>query len=287
MRVNFRVVSLFNRVYWNLVPFFWKLVPSKLGSQRLNFDYSIGIVTYINRYNIFFKPLIKNLVSIFPDTEFIIAINGYYDQEKQKKYLKEIIHYLKKFKNVKLLTFEEPQSLSKLWNLLIINSSNEKVFILNDDIGISQSFRRHIEKSNILKSDVGIINTSWSHFIISKKIVDKIGWFDERFPGVGNEDQDYECRLVFNNIALDNFNIGGLKNIVFLTKDFSYGKDTEVVEKKYVKANKIFFDTKWELSDAERPGFKYVRLVEKFVRLKPDMETPDFYPQFFSRIKNH
>jgi hypothetical protein len=274
-----------NRLYWILVPFFWKLVPSNLGGQRLNFKYSIGIVTYVDRYNIFFKPLIKNLISIFPDTEFIIAINGYYDQEKQEKYLEDIINYLKKFKNVKIVSFKEPQSLSKLWNLLIINSSNEKVLILNDDIEISQTFRKHLDNSNILRSDISIINKSWSHFIISKKIVDKIGWFDERFPGVGNEDQDYECRLVFSNLVLDNFYLKGLKNIVFQTKDFSYGKYTEVVENKYVKANKVFFDTKWELSDSERPGFKFVRLVEKFVSLKPGMETPDFYSHLFPSNK--
>ena len=173
----------------------------------------------------------------------------------------------------------EPHGLSNLWNLLIINSTTEKVLVLNDDIVISTTFRKHLEQSNVLKSDISIINTSWSHFIISKKIVEKIGWFDERFPGVGNEDQDYECRLVISNIVLADHKVKGLKNIIFQTKDFSYGNEIEVEQKKYVKKNKIFFDSKWELSETKQSGFKYVRILEKYVRLKQGMETPKFYSE--------
>jgi hypothetical protein len=285
MNSKFYIFSLFSRLYWVVVPLFWKLYPYNFGKHRTNFKYSIGIVTYVDRYRVFFQPLIKNLVNIYPDTEFIIAINGYYNQKIQEQYLSEISNYLKNFKNVKIVSFVEPQSLSKLWNLLIINSSTEKVLILNDDIAISTTFRKHLEQSNVLKSDISIINTSWSHFIITKKIVEKIGWFDERFPGVGNEDQDYECRLVIGNIVLADYKVKGLKNIVFQTKDFSYGNEIEVEQKKYVKKNKTFFDSKWELSETERTGFKYVRIVEKYVRLKRGMDTPKFYSGVFQRVK--
>jgi hypothetical protein len=178
---------------------------------------------------------------------------------------------------VKIVDFVEPQSLSKLWNLLILNSSCEKILILNDDLMISTAFRKNLSCSGVLDEEVALINRSWSHFIISKKIIRKIGWFDQRFPGVGNEDEDYECRLVHNDIVIKSFNINGLKNIVFLTSNFSYGKDVATINKKYIKKNKIFFDTKWELSKVESSSFKYIRIINCYAKLKEGMETPDFY----------
>jgi len=282
MGYKFYIILIFKRLYWSLIPLIWKFFKLERGKERSNFIYTIGIVTYVDRYSLFFKPLIKNLVKIFSDTEFIIAVNGYYDQGIQKKYLTEIKAYLSSFTNVKIVDFMEPQSLSKLWNLIIINSTSAKVLIFNDDILISPTFRRHLERSDVLKSDIGIINSSWSHFIISNKIVLKIGWFDERFPAVGNEDQDYECRLVMNDLLLSNHKIKGLKNVVFLTKNFSYGKKVDVEEKKYVKQNKIFFDSKWNLSKVPISGYKYVRIMDQYVQLKPEMDTPNFYNEINS-----
>lgn len=171
MNLKFYFNLLLKRFYWSLIPLIWKFFKFESGNERSNFIFSIGIVTYVDRHRYFFKPLIKNLVKIFPDTEFIIAVNGYYDQEIQKKYVNEIKTYLSNFTNVKIVDFMQPQSLSKLWNLLIINSTSEKVLIFNDDILISPKFRRYLDSSDVLKSDIGIINSSWSHFIISKKIV--------------------------------------------------------------------------------------------------------------------
>jgi hypothetical protein len=282
MGYKFYIILIFKRLYWSLIPLIWKFFKLERGKERSNFIYTIGIVTYVDRYSLFFKPLIKNLVKIFSDTEFIIAVNGYYDQGIQKKYLTEIKAYLSSFTNVKIVDFMEPQSLSKLWNLIIINSTSAKVLIFNDDILISPTFRRHLERSDVLKSDIGIINSSWSHFIISNKIVLKIGWFDERFPAVGNEDQDYECRLVMNDLLLSDHKIKGLKNVVFLTKNFSYGKKVDVEEKKYVKQNKIFFDSKWNLSKVPISGYKYVRIMDQYVQLKPEMDTPNFYNEINS-----
>jgi hypothetical protein len=269
-------VFLLKRLSYSFARFIFYFTPLQFGEERLNFVYSIGIVTYVDRYRRFFKSLIKNLVTIFPDTEFVIAINGYHDEKIQKKYLSEITQYLQNFKNVRIVPFVEPQSLSKLWNLLILNSTSSKIIILNDDLSILKTFRKHLERSVVLQTDISIINSSWSHFVISKKIIDSIGWFDERMPAVGNEDQDYECRLVFGEIVLNDCKVKGIRNIVFKTKNFSYGKDVEINEKKYIKKNQEFFDSKWELSIIDRPGFKYVRILRQYARLKPGMETPDF-----------
>ena len=281
-----KIKTLFKLSYWKFIDLVWPLRSVKEMGDTKNATYSIGIVTYINRYEKLFKPLIKNLCKLFPDTEIVITINGYYDQEKQQKYLMEIKSLLDNYPNVKYIAYNEGQSLSKLWNQLVINSTNKKTFIFNDDVKIASYFRRDVEQSGILNTELGLLNWSWSHFLISKNIIQQVGWFDERFPGVGNEDEDYEARLVIDNILIESYPIEGLKNIIIQTKDFSYGKNTETVNIKYVRENKVVFDKKWDMLDEKKEGYVFVRLLGKHMKLNAGMETPNFYPEInYSSIK--
>jgi hypothetical protein len=243
-----------------------------------NDQYSIGIVTYIRRYEEFFEPLIGILCKLFPDTEIVVAVNGYYDQAQQEEYLRKVSSVLSVHPNVKTLLYRDAQSLAKLWNQLIINSLNRRLLILNDDIVLFPSFRKQFEQCGILASSIGLLKRSWSHFLISKEIVAKVGWFDERFPGVGNEDEDYEARLVLNNIAVPSFALRTLANVGVKTKDFSYGREMVVTNEKYTSDNRQFFNTKWELASDPKDGFVYVPILGKYARLRPGMQTPDFYP---------
>jgi hypothetical protein len=272
------------KVYWNnfiwlFIDLSWKLKPNPIAKNITNHRYSIGVVTYVNRYEIHFLPLIKRLITAFPDTQIVIAVNGYYDAEVQKKYLDKIVKLLGKYKNVDVITYETGQSLSKLWNQLIINSKAEKTFVFNDDIKISSSFRRLLESSGILNESCGLINSSWSHFLMSKEIIKKNGWFDERFPGVGYEDQDFEIRLVSNGIVIKDYSIGGLKNLVFKTTDFSYGENIETDFEKYSSDNGKVFFKKWEVIQADVQGFIYVRIIQGYAKQIEGMETPNFYPK--------
>ncbi|HXH99783.1 MAG TPA: hypothetical protein VNI52_05920 [Sphingobacteriaceae bacterium] len=263
-------------IRWLFINSSWLFFKQNNAQHLVNKNYSIGIVTYFDRYGRFFKPLITRLVSLFPDTEIVIAINGYHNKQVQAKYLEQIGAFLAQFPNVKIVQFNEPQSLSKLWNLLMVNSLADKTFIFNDDIQIGPQFREDLNQSGIMDEEVALINESWSHYLISKNTVKKIGWFDERFPAVGNEDEDYECRLVLNGIYVKNFKIRSLKNIVFKTQNFSW-KNTEVVNSKYVRANQVFFNSKWDVKEDAENGYTYVRILNKYVCLKAGMETPEFY----------
>lgn len=275
--IVYKALKMAHGFYWDTINLLWLLIPKRNRSVSNNKDFSIGIVTYVDRYDRFFKSLITNLIKIFPDVEFVISVNGYYDEKIQLEYLKKINAFASQFQNVKIIDFMEPQSLSKLWNLLILNASNDKIFIFNDDIKVAPWFRRKLLNSKILKEEVALINRSWSHFLISKSIIKINGYFDQRFPGVGNEDEDYECRLVYNDIFVKSYRIDGLKNIVFKTINFSYGKDTSVINTKYVKKNKIFFDSKWNTYPEKIGEAKYVEILKSYVVLKSGMETPIFY----------
>lgn len=268
---------LLNNIKWWFISILWKFKPQPKAKEITNKQYSIGVVTYVKRYEIHFLPLIKQLVTLFPDTQLIVAINGYYDHDIQKQYLKKIMTQLDTFKNVIYFHYDEGQSLSKLWNQLVIHSNSEKTFIFNDDIQLATGFRTSIEKSIILNHDCGIINGSWSHFLISKSIIKKVGWFDERFPGVGYEDHDYEIRLTLKGLPLIEVNVNHLKNIVYKTKDFSYGNNIETVFEKYSSVNEKHYLSKWEFSETEKEGFVFVRIIQGYAKLKTGMETPNFY----------
>jgi hypothetical protein len=248
-------------------------------SGQPNPRYSIGVVTYIRRYRKFFRPLIETLCQLFPDTEIIVAVNGYYDPVQQAGYLRRISAFLAQFPNVRPLLHHEPQSLARLWNQLIINARGEKLFIFNDDILVLPSFREELERSGVLANEIGLLKRSWSHFLISKAIIARVGWFDERLPGVGNEDEDFEARLTLQGMAVPSVPLNALLNIVFKTKDFSYGKKMPVINGKYTSANKRFFDAKWEIIESARAGFVYVPILGKWARMRIGMETPNFYPE--------
>jgi hypothetical protein len=266
-----------HRIYWRILnPLKWFLNSANHKTGELAF--SIGIVTYIARYEKYFESLITKLCSILPDAEIIIMINGYYDEKKQEAYLKKITKLLNTYPNVKYYIQPSPSGLSRLWNQIIMKSKNESVFIFNDDIDIAPEFRKDL--INISKRTLCLINNSWSHFLMNKNVVLKNGWFDERLTGVGNEDMDYEFRLIINQIPVDCIYSKNLKNEVELTEDFSYGKKTEIVNKKYSAANWEFFIRKWNVSDKEFSDSNYSSKFNLYFSNKPKLDTPNFYPDY-------
>ncbi len=265
------------KMYWKVIRMSWKVYPLKNAVTKRNAPYAIGITTYLDRYETLFKPFLRQLIKIFPDIEIIVTVNGHYDSTAQLKYLQQITAFTKQFHNVKVIGFEDAQSLSKLWNLLLLNSSSEILFIFNDDLEISPLFRNRMERSGILQERIALINQSWSHFMITKAIVKEVGWFDERFPAIGNEDEDYESRLALKEISYKIFSLRSIRPIVTQPLTYSYGVAVEVINEKYLKSNKVFFDSKWEISGQSREGFHYVRILNAYVKLKEGMETPDYY----------
>jgi len=258
-------MTTLKQTYWKARDFvFWKFIvrlqwfafnKNKILKGNHHEKFSIGIVTYISRYDSFFKKLIVQLTRIFPDMEIIVIVNGYYDLEAQKNYLEKISAFLNQFPNVKYVSYHEPQGLSKLWNNIITNASHEHVFILNDDIIISPSLRK--ELIQMPKNTLTLINNSWSHFLIAKKTVQEIGTFDERFIEIGNEDQDYEFRLIAQNHRTETILINKIKSVVEQPLDFSYGKNMKTVNKKYSLANWNFLNKKWDISTEKKENYLY------------------------------
>lgn len=246
--------------------------------------YSIGIVTYHARFEKYFIPLIEKLSSVFPDIEILCIINGHPDRTLQINYLNSVTAFLSKFPNTRYLTYDTNQSLAKCWNQLVILSQTEKTIIMNDDTQVTDLFRKEFE-TKALKNNFSTFNTSWSHFLISKEIIKKIGWFDERLLGVGYEDADYVFRLAMMKLPLTNIICLGLNNYVVDQENPGW-KDISprMGDTKYASVNLDFFRQKWSTSDLD-PQIKLDKFKYKidwnnspyFFSPKTDESTPLFY----------
>ena len=102
--------------------------------------YSIGIVTYVKRYEKYFTKLIKQIKLLRPDVEIIVCVNGEHEQKFDQGYRSEILRFLSNYNNIYPSFYPNFRSLSKLWNCCLINSSNDNVLLLNDDISIINFF---------------------------------------------------------------------------------------------------------------------------------------------------
>jgi len=277
----FRIIKQYVlEVKWVFINLGWSFISlPKSSKPHSDTSFTFGITTYKERYQPYLQPLVKKLVYLFPEVPIVIAVNGYHNLSEQEKYLEQIVEWVKPYKNVSLITYNEPQGLCKLWNQIVIKAPSQKVFLLNDDINISKSFKNGILSSGILDSEFGLINGSFSHYMINKSVIKTVGWFDERFPGIGYEDHDYEIRMTLAGKKVEHFDIEGIKNENVIPKDWSYNEDHHVILTKYSGPNEKHYFSKWEFTDKEREGFTHVRIIQGYAKLKPNMMTPDFYPE--------
>ena len=256
-----------SKVSWAIEDFTWsfKRLFFKPGMPFTN-SFSIGITTFMDRFETCLKPLLAKASILFADCQIIVVANGHVKKHEQAEYISEIEKYCSKFNNVQLVTFREPTGLSFLWNTVIKNSDSSSVLILNDDIRIKERVRSFISGSGICTLPVATINRSWSHFLISKSVVDEIGWFDENFLEIGGEDDDYLARLAMNGIKPGDFKTdtitrAGKKNRRNPVMN-SYGRDMSKEDGGYSSLNAKYLAEKWDTADeyfdgaVEVPGRK-------------------------------
>jgi hypothetical protein len=249
----------------------------------MTLEYSIGVVTYLGRYKSYFKPLIRNLHFIFPDRDINVWINGHYDSVRQIQYLKQITSFLATYPNIRYLTNLDHHPLASGFNRLILMSKCDNILILNDDIKIYFNFRHNLETIES-PPEIFTFNGTWSHFVISTNIVKKVGWFDERFLGIGYEDTDYALRLALTGIPLGDVRIHGLHDCSAPPDDASWAQISDITLGKYSQINRDFFQRKWGIPENEHiseQDFLKIKAVGHawLIRPAPDLaEVPEFYP---------
>ena len=242
-------------------------------------DYTIGITTFSKRID-FVSTLIKQIRS-YTDLDIILTINGDYKEEFKEEYRKKILKLCLLYDRVYPIFFIEQRSLSKMWNTILIHSKTNYCLILNDDIKINTNniFRKITE----LKDDsitITTFNNSYSHFMCDKKIIDELGYFDERLLGFGEEDGDIKYRYIEKFKELPkNVNVNGLINIVSPIRDENIKKGVG----KYSKFNKDFARKKYTQDDSAEVylwgGKKWRKNIEDLI-IYP-------YEKFYQENKNN
>lgn len=180
-----------------------------------NNDFCIAITTFSKRFNYVSKliPQIREHVT----NKIYLIINGEKNGNFDEAYRNKILNLCMENSYVYPIFFTEIRGLSKLWNTAILASDLDNILILNDDIEILSN---HIfsQVSSLIRNNTytGLctINKSFSHFIANKVVMDKIGYFDERLLGFGEEDSDITYRFLKNNIEINDIYCQNIINIV-------------------------------------------------------------------------
>jgi len=218
-------------------------------------DYTIAITTFSLRYDMLDR-LVSQIRS-FTDRKILISINGEKNGDFKNDYRLKILSLCSKYENIYPIFFIETRGLSKMWNTLISHSLDHHVMILNDDIliGSSDIFDKtyqHIN-SNEFKG-LTLLNSSFSHFVVDRKLIDKLGYFDERLLGFGEEDADICYRMLKNGLKHNILWVNGLVNIISQVRHEHVQKGSiNNVEHKYSKFNREFIYSKKYKSNMNSP----------------------------------
>lgn len=242
-------------------------------------QYTIGVVTYHARFEEYFKPLIENLARIFPDHEILCVVNGHPEQTLQIQFLDAVTEFMRQFPNVRYLAHAAMQPLSKSWNQLIALSRTDKILILGDDVFVGDYFRESLDAC-IDAHDMFLINRTWCHFVISKETVRKVGWFEERYPGIGWEDTDYTFRMLMEDLPIPSQKVLGILNLSTDNDNNPGWENPEDRQMKYTSANEDYFLKKWAVESYDGTSASYTHDSNgpygRFA-LKSGMKTPLFY----------
>jgi len=244
-------------------------------------DFTIVITTFSKRYG-FIERLI-NQIRTYCNSKIIVTINGEKNGEFHEDYRKKMLLLCEKYNEVFPIFFIETRGLSKMWNTGIIMSEKENVLVLNDDIEINSDEIFKVVNNHIVSNDYhGLtkINNSFSHFIVNKTLIDKIGYFDERLLGFGEEDGDIVYRLLKLNLSVINIYVNNVINII---SDIRH----EHIKKgigKYSNFNREFIYSKKYLPSQSSP---YKGMFDTpMIQLLPDINQYP-YEGFFNENKKN
>jgi hypothetical protein len=225
-------------------------------------NYSIGITTFNERFEEFFKPLVINIRKYRPDIPILVAINGP-KEEFDQQYRKQILSFCSKYDHIYPTVYPEVRGCSKMWNSMIVTAQHDNTLILNDDIVINEErFFQEIEKCPV---GLSMINGSFSHFTCNRLEMIALGFFDERLLGFGEEDGDIVYRYIKRyDRWIPNVYIHGVENVISPCRDKSVIAD----DGKYSAINRRFmFGTlhtqhKWDITDVDMSEYEEGRKYE-------------------------
>jgi len=256
-------------------------IPSALipRDPQLGQRLTLAVTTYIERYDDYFKPLYLKLSKLFGGTQIVVAVNGYGDSNAQAKYLQRIENELCRnaSENHRFILHDEPVGLSRMWNEILMHSQATSTLILNDDLTISPWFRRWIDRQSWANCSLSLLNNSWSHFAISRQLVEKIGAFDPGFAGIGFEDMDFDARMHFGKQTTTSLECPYIHHLNHIPKTTSFDQFSGRTWGKYTSQNEAHFFSKWQYSS--EPDDAYIRQLKSRVKPLHSLKFPQLTDQ--------
>lgn len=237
-----------------------RTIPSRfLPPQRdLTGAFGIGITTYSERYERYFKPLYRKLSRIFPEVSITVAVNGHGAPEAQAAYLERFVREICQGEPSHrcFVLHDRAHGLTTLWNAMLAASPGDRpLLILNDDLVVDGFLRRWAEAFSWSSVDLSLLNSSWSHFVIAPATVARVGAFDPGFPGIGFEDMDYTARAGLAGVGIANYLCGYIRHQDHKPEATSFDDISGRVWGKYTSANQAHFAAQWQSCPADEGVF--------------------------------
>jgi hypothetical protein len=233
------------------------LVPASLVPPRKQLDqaFAIGITTYIERYDNYFKPLYQSMSRYFPEVKITVSVNGHPKTAEQQRYLERLQDELcaTAAPHHTFVLRDHAAGLTTMWNEMVHLSQPLPLLILNDDLRIFPWMRRWAEAFDWRAAQLTLLNSTWSHFVISPEVIERVGAFDPGFQGIGFEDMDYTARAGLAGQAIGNVLCSYIAHKNHQPSSSSFGSDK--VWGKYTSQNEEFFYSKWEICSPEEGVF--------------------------------
>jgi hypothetical protein len=205
---------------------------------------SIIITTFEKRFFEFTIPLLTSLRAA-TNIPITIVINGNFNSTRDDEIYRAFVTTTQRYSNVSLVTFNTFHGWSSMLNAGILHSDTDVSLVFNDDVYLNPNLFGP-ELSTIIeevsKSKLILMNNSWSHFAITRDCLVSVGFFDEHFLGIGQEDGDYAIRYkaLFSN-DVPTIKVSGLVNFVDQSRDESIS----VTNGKYSLFNNVYLGIKF------------------------------------------
>jgi len=102
---------------------------------------------------------------------------------------------------VLLREYDESLPLTWAWNYSVYHASTPWVLICNDDVRFDPDWREKLVRAlrkypKALQVNMAYPVSSFSAFLIHKKLIGMLGWFDPQFPAFRWEDEDWYLRIL-------------------------------------------------------------------------------------------
>lgn len=161
-------------------------------------ELGILVTTFEKRQIDLCLPLVASLARIFPEVPITVFINGNlsgsYNRLQRQTFLKNLVT----IGNVEVVCSGVMTGISRNWNLGIQLLGKRFTWVLGDDVAVSNKVRADVLSAlSELPNQKALVFGfgGFSSFMISRNCIDEVGWFDERYLGIGWEDHDYLKRF--------------------------------------------------------------------------------------------